>query len=229
MRKAGIIGCILALCGALCAGQSAVSGTVRVRAQKGAPAENAGVVVSLVPAGGFPIEQLPKHVYRLTQKDKHFTPHLLVMTMGSSVEFPNKDPFFHNVFSVYEGTRFDLGLYESGTSRTVKFTKPGPSYIFCNIHPQMSAVILALPTPYFGITDNRGEFAIRGVPPGEYDLRFWYERATPKQLEQLGRRITVSGSEMTLPAIELESAPSLAEGHKDKYGKDYHTGGYTIP
>ena len=82
--------------------------------------------------------------FRLVQKDKMFTPHLLVVPTGTSVEFPNEDPFFHNVFSLFNGQRFDLGLYESGTSRAVRFDREGVSYIFCNIHPEMGAVVLAL-------------------------------------------------------------------------------------
>ena len=79
---------------------------------------------------------------RLVQLNKSFQPHILVVPVGSVVEFPNHDPFFHNVFSLFEGKRFDLGLYEAGTTRDVRFDKVGISYIFCNIHPQMSAVIL---------------------------------------------------------------------------------------
>src|SRR6202020_1035153 len=75
---------------------------------------------------------------RLVQKNKKFEPHILVAPAGSMVDFPNRDPFFHNVFSLFEGKRFDLGLYEAGTSRAVRFDRPGISYIFCNIHPEMS-------------------------------------------------------------------------------------------
>src|SRR5436305_14598413 len=114
---------------------------------------------------------------RLVQKDKSFRPHLLVVQVGSAVEFPNQDPFFHNVFSLFEGKRFDLGLYEAGTSRTVVFDREGISYIFCNIHPQMSAVVVSLKTPYYGIFDSRGAVAIKDVPPGRYELHVWHERA----------------------------------------------------
>ena len=81
--------------------------------------------------------------------------------LGSAVLFPNEDPFFHNVFSVYEGTRFDLGLYESGSSKEVRFNRPGPSYIFCNIHPEMSAVIMVMTTPYYATTDADGRLLHR--------------------------------------------------------------------
>src|SRR5207244_5963197 len=85
---------------------------------------------------------------QLLQKKKSFSPHMVVIQVGSAVEFPNQDPFFHNVFSLFEGRRFDLGLYEAGATRSVVFNRPGISYIFCNIHPEMSAVVVTLKTPY---------------------------------------------------------------------------------
>src|SRR5215472_18187758 len=87
--------------------------------------------------------------FTLLQKNRMFTPHLLVIPVGSTVLFPNADPFFHNVFSLFNGKRFDLGLYEAGSSREVVFSKPGVSYVFCNIHPAMSAVVLSLTTPLY--------------------------------------------------------------------------------
>jgi hypothetical protein len=166
---------------------------------------------------------------RLVQHGKRFSPHLVVLTVGSTVEFPNHDPFFHNVFSVYQGTRFDLGLYESGSSKTVIFGRPGASYIFCNIHPEMSAVVLALTTPYYAITDHAGNYRILDVPPGDYDLHVWFERANEDQLQRMTRSVTVSANE-SLPSIAITAVPSLAQGHKNKYGKDYDMPpGYQLP
>ena len=133
----------------------------------------------------------PQHL-QLVQRNKSFSPHILVVQVGESVEFPNKDPFFHNVFSLFEGKRFDLGLYESGTSRKVVFDREGISYIFCNIHSDMSAVVVALQTPYYGITDPEGRIAIPNVPPGRYQLRIWQERAVPESLQVLTRTILIS-------------------------------------
>ena len=84
--------------------------------------------------------------YTLEQKDKQFIPHILVVRTGSSVDFPNLDPFYHNVFSLFNGKRFDLGLYEAHTTRVVRFDRDGVSYIFCNIHPEMGAVVISLST-----------------------------------------------------------------------------------
>jgi plastocyanin len=90
----------------------------------------------------------PPGKFTLLQKNKTFTPHLLVVPVGSIVAFPNADPFFHNVFSLFDGKRFDLGLYEAGSTRSVVFSRVGVSYIFCNIHSEMSAVVIALDTPF---------------------------------------------------------------------------------
>src|SRR6202041_3686298 len=117
----------------------------------------------------------PAQVPRLVQKNKSFEPHILVVQAGSQVEFPNRGPFFHNVFSLFEGKRFDLGLYEAGSTRNVVFDKPGISYIFCNIHSEMSAVVIAVSSPYYGISDVHGRVAIPIVPPGHYTLGIWYE------------------------------------------------------
>src|SRR5260370_8270212 len=112
---------------------------------------------------------------RLVQKNKSFDPHILVVPAGSMVEFPNRDPFFHNVFSLFEGKRFDLGLYEAGTSRMVRFDRPGISYIFCNIHPEMSAVVITLTTPLSAISNGAGQLSLAGVPYGRYMLHVWSE------------------------------------------------------
>jgi plastocyanin len=160
------------------------------------------------------------HPLRLVQKDKAFHPHLLVIPAGAIVEFPNRDPFFHNVFSLFEGKRFDLGLYEAGTTRRVHFDRPGISYIFCNIHAQMSAVVLALNTPYYAISQRSGAFTIADVPPGTYDLQVWYEGSTPDVLKALARKVTIPERGLSLAAIPVLENTSLVP-HKNKYGQDY--------
>src|SRR6202049_3559614 len=132
------------------------------------------VVVWLTPIGTTPapqsVRQKASEIPQLVQKDKSFQPSLLVIPAGGKVEFPNRDPFFHNVFSLFDGKRFDLGLYESGTTRFVQFDKPGISFIFCNIHPQMSAVVISLDTPYYAISDGNGDISIKDVAPGRYQM-----------------------------------------------------------
>lgn len=159
--------------------------------------------------------------YRLMQKNKQFIPHLLIVPTGTSVEFPNADPFFHNVFSLFNGKRFDLGLYESGSTRSVRFDREGASYIFCNIHPEMGAVVLALSTPFYGVSGSSGTIVIHGVPPGSYHLNVWSERAKPLKPEDFPREIQISPTTANLGVIEMKAADSARSNHKNKFGETY--------
>jgi plastocyanin len=186
-----------------------------------------GTVVWLTPlpgAGGDPV-QLPPVVpgknFRLVQKNKSFEPHILVVPAGSMVEFPNRDPFFHNVFSLFEGKKFDLGLYEAGTSRMVRFDRPGISYIFCNIHPEMSAVVITLATPLYAIGNSNGQIALSGVPYGRYLMHIWSEGMGPENAQPLTREITIAENATGLGVIRVPEANGQSMGHKNKYGRDY--------
>jgi plastocyanin len=159
--------------------------------------------------------------YRLVQRNKRFEPGLLVVPAGSVVDFPNADPWFHNVFSLYRGKRFDLGLYQAGSQRSVKFDRVGPSYLFCNIHPEMTGVVLALDSEFFGVTDKGGHYSIAGVAPGKYVLRVWYENATPESLQALQRQVTIENGNQTLSLISVQAVKQAAGTHKNKYGQDY--------
>lgn len=162
----------------------------------------------------------PGH-YTLVQKNRTFSPHLLVVPLGSVVSFPNADPFFHNVFSLFNGRRFDLGLYEAGSTKNVVFSREGVSYIFCNIHPEMSAVVIALRTPFFAIADESSNFAIQRIPPGDYDLNVWVEGTPQPAIERLARRIHVRpGAESTV-VVDASSAPRLPAEHTNEFGKPY--------
>ncbi|MGA2810666.1 MAG: hypothetical protein ABSG16_04655 [Candidatus Acidiferrum sp.] len=157
----------------------------------------------------------------LVQKDKSFEPHLLVVEVGTSVDFPNRDPFFHNVFSLFDGKRFDLGLYEAGATNTVRFDRLGVSFLFCNIHPQMSAVVVAVDTPYFGKSDRAGHITITDVPEGRYELHVWYERSLPEDLKKLTRNLEISGAAFSIGTVSLAENPNFSPAHKNKYGQDY--------
>lgn len=109
----------------------------------------------------------------LDQRNLMFSPHVLAVRVGTTVELPNNDLVFHNVFSFHDGKKFDLGLYPVGTSKRLTFDRPGLSRLFCNIHPAMAAYILVLDTPYFAVSDKQGGFSIRSVPPGTYTYRGW--------------------------------------------------------
>jgi hypothetical protein len=121
---------------------------------------------------------------------------------------------------MFNNQRFDLGLYEAGTDKAVVFNKPGISYIFCNIHAQMSATVITLETPYFAISNKKGEFFILDVPAGEYMLNIWAEGASADLLRTLRRIVTVSPSSFSLGTFDLKlSTPETT--HKNKYDSPY--------
>jgi hypothetical protein len=179
-------------------------------------------VVWLVPLPGTPaLPFTPRGHYTLLQKDRTFHPHLQVIPVGSVVDFPNSDPFFHNVFSLFEGKRFDLGLYEAGTSRSVTFSREGLSYIFCNIHPEMSAVVLALSTPLYKIAAADDSLDLRNIPPGDYRMHVWIEGVPQAALESLSRPIHFSGGLLDLGSLNAPIARPGNMNHPNKFGSSY--------
>ncbi len=159
--------------------------------------------------------------YRMVQHNKTFEPNLLVVPMGSVVVFPNLDPWFHSVFSLYRGKRFDLGLHEAGSRQEVRFDRPGASYVFCNIHPEMVAVVLTVDSEFYGISDNAGHISIAAVPPGRYLLRVWSENATPEALRALERLIIMGNGSHSLPTVSIPATGQISMKHKNKFGRDY--------
>jgi plastocyanin len=123
---------------------------------------------------------------RLDQRGERFVPHIVAIGVGGSVDFPNSDPIFHNVFSLSEPRSFDLGRYATGRSKTVRFDKPGVIRVFCDIHAHMSAFIFVFAHPYFDVTDGQGRYRIDGVPPGTHTLVIWNETIDPET-----RQVTV--------------------------------------
>ena len=216
MRTFVLLGCLAGACHSYAQGVQ-VTGNVVLE-----PSTNstASTVVWLAPTAANAPPVAPMHAV-LAQKNKAFEPHLLVITKGSSVDFPNRDPWFHNVFSLFDGKRFDLGLYEAGTSRTVHFDREGVSFIFCNIHPEMSAVVVVLGSPYFATTNKQGTFAIPNVPPGRYMLHVWNESALPATLQSLTREVQVGEGPKAIGEIRLQVNRSASLPHKNKYGQDY--------
>lgn len=180
-----------------------------------------GVIVYAVPVDTAHSPQTTRHATML-QKNKTFTPHVLPVTTGTTVDFPNADPIFHNAFSSYSGQIFDVGLYPPGTNRAVHFMRPGVVRVFCNIHPTMSAIILVVNTPYFATTAKDGAFEM-DVPPGDYDVKVFHERATEQTMAGLSLRIVVGDQPVKLPTIAVSEAGYLLAPHKDKYGKDYES------
>ncbi len=180
-------------------------------------------VIWLVPVGAAESGQPPAGEFTMSQKDKEFHPRLLVVPVGSKVSFPNADPYFHNVFSLFNGRRFDLGLYQSGQTRTVAFSREGVSYIFCNIHPEMSAVIISLRTPYFASPGPEGNATLRAVPEGVYRLEVWSELASPELTASLSRTVRIDRNDTALGKIEIPATSSGLGEHLNKFGLPYDT------
>jgi hypothetical protein len=217
------VGVALFLAASLAAQDVTLSARVRLM-ENDKPAQHTnaeGVVIWLSPIDAHvPPKSFPGGPFKLTQHNKSFQPHLLVVPVGAVVQFPNRDPFFHNVFSLFDGKRFDLGLYEAGSSRNVSFDRPGVSYIFCNIHAEMSAVVISLDTPYYSVSDSKGQVVIPEVPAGRYSMHVWYETALPATLNAMTHEITVSANSSTLGVVDVPMNLA-ASTHKNKYGMDY--------
>ena len=225
--------CATIACSSLMLGQQiTVTGQVEFTGSTSTrSADSSGVVVWLTRSGDGTHGEVValEQEHQLLQKRKSFSPHLLVVQIGSAVEFPNQDPFFHNVFSLFEGKRFDLGLYEAGSSRTVAFNRAGISYIFCNIHPEMSAVVVTLKTPYYAISDRKGMISIPNVPLGRYQMQIWHERVLPETLSNLARTVSISVQTSSLGVVRLPKQRNLSSLHKNKYGQDYETPTLSTP
>jgi plastocyanin len=115
----------------------------------------------------------------MVQRGATFTPHVLPILAGTTVDFPNQDPIYHNVFSLSRTREFDLGRYPSGESKSQRFDRPGVVPVFCRIHSDMSAYVIVLDNPYFVAPDSSGRFVIEDIPPGEYQFVIWHERIKP--------------------------------------------------
>ena len=146
--------------------------------------ERARAVVYLesAPRGAF--EQIDPGRAVLDQRNETFVPHVLAVTAGTIVDFPNSDRIYHNVFSLSKGARFDLGRYEAGHSKSVRFDRPGVVRVFCEIHSHMNAFILVFGHPFFAMTDADGRYRIDNVPPGTYSVVAWNEgdSSDPRQV-----------------------------------------------
>ena len=139
------------------------------------PGERRSSVVYLETAPRAAFEPGEDRRARLNQRDERFVPHVLAITAGTWVDFPNSDMTYHNVFSLSKGNEFNLGRYASGRSRAVRFDRPGIVRVFCEIHSHMSAFILVFAHRFFAVTDEEGRYRIDGVPPGTYGLAVWNE------------------------------------------------------
>lgn len=193
----------------LTAAAAPVTGHVRFVGR--APGVNAPAVVYAESLDGV---RAQPGKFTMAQKNKTFLPHVLAIPVGSTVSFPNQDPIFHNAFSLSRPGPFDLGLYRDGESKTKTFQSPAVYRIFCNIHPQMSATILVVPTSFITETDASGNYFL-DLPAGRYRVTAWSERGEPSSAE-----VTVMGR-TAIPDLPLDESRFVETQHKNKYGQDY--------
>jgi plastocyanin len=156
--------------------------------------------------------------FQMVTRGKMVVPHVLAIPAGSTVEFPNDDPISHNLFSLSSSNSFDLGLYRRGAGKSQRFDNPGMINVYCNVHPNMSAVIQVMSTPYYAFADQTGSYALANVPAGRYRLIAWNEQGgqieSPIEVTTAG---TVSGS----VALMLDSRNYRLTQHLNKIGKPY--------
>jgi plastocyanin len=194
---------------------AALMGTVRLVLPGGAGAPAVEAVV-WVPSIARPAARSSVEPAAVTSKGKRFDPHVLVVTRGTAVGFPNVDPIFHNAFSRTPGSDFDLGLYRRGASRSFTFDTAGLVRVYCNIHAEMAAYVMVLDRgDAFAVADAAGAFRIDGVPAGRQVVHVWSEKGGEKELT-----VEVAAEAAPLDVV-LDASTYRPAPHKNKFGKDY--------
>jgi len=196
-------------------GASVVTGKVMFLTKRGQKPVVSETLVWLEPMGRAP--KKPGSMFTMTTRSKAFLPHIIAVPAGSTVAFPNEDPIAHNLFSLTPGNTFDLGLYRRGSGKDHKFETPGVVNVYCNVHPNMSAVVHVMTTPYYGFTDANGNYTF-DVPAGKYRVTAWNEQggsaASDIEVKQGG---AVAG--VTLLTIDGRNFRLVQ--HTNKFGQTY--------
>ena len=185
-----------------------------------APGKNrndmAAAIVWLVPHGMTVrgADTIPNHA-SIAMRGREFLPHVRVVTVGGMVDFPNQDPFSHNVFSNSDLSQFDLGLYRRRETKIANFPTSGVYAVYCNIHARMTSFVVAVPTRLVAAVDKSGEFVLRDVPPGTYEIHGWHERAA-----EAHNKMVVSGDQSSV-VVALDARGFVPGPHLNKFGQPY--------
>jgi plastocyanin len=192
-----------------------VEGRVTVLEKGGRVSTNAGATLAYI--DGLQAAVTPSAV-TIQMRHKTFVPRIVAVVVGSTVHFPNLDPIHHNVFSVSRGNRFDLDLYKRPGSRSATLTQAGIVRVYCNIHPQMTAIVLVRDNPYFAWVAPDGTFVLENVPAGRHRVTVWNDRSPEVSADVVVPESGRVRVELTLDASRYRPAP-----HKNKYGQDYRS------
>jgi plastocyanin len=216
MKSVLTLGFIISVLLPSVADAGSVTGHIRFTGRK--PGVTVPVVVFAEPLDG---RRAQPGRFKMTQKDKTFLPRVLAVPIGSTISFPNDDSIFHNVFSLSRPNPFDLGLYRDGDTKERTFTAAATYRVFCNIHPQMSATILVVPTSFITETDNAGNYRL-DLPAGRYRISAWSERSGQPAVAE----ITVGAEPQTAAELTLDESQFVDARHKNKFGQDYPKSAY---
>ena len=210
------IACAFAL--ALPLSAATVSGNVGFATKRGQHPVPNETLVRLEPTRSARAPRPVPGTFEMVTRGKMLVPHVLAVPAGSTVSFPNDDPISHNLFSISSNNAFDLGLYRKGAGKSQKFDTPGIVNVYCNVHPNMSAVIQVLGTPYYAFADATGKYSIANVPPGRYRLVAWNEQGgeTESPID-----VTSSGTVAGQVVLTIDSRNYRVTQHLNKLGKPY--------
>ncbi|MEE8335685.1 MAG: hypothetical protein V3S48_04545 [Candidatus Neomarinimicrobiota bacterium] len=193
-----------------------ISGSVNIKKLNGEyRTDRSNVVVFLDYVPGNMKKNNSQNNLTISQKNRQFIPRILPVVKGTTIDFPNDDLVFHNVFSLSRKKPFDLEIYPPGQSRQVTFDQPGWIKVYCNIHPQMTAHVIVLDNSFFSVSSENGFFVITDIPDGEYIIRAWHEFGS-----EFLKSIRVEGKTMSQIPIEIQENKKLLQ-HKNKFGKHY--------
>ena len=197
-------------------GSNSLVGEITILDSKGEQIENRENVVvfidGLVDAEYIGNDTAP---IQMSHLDRTFSPHVVPLMRGSSLDFFNDDNIFHNVFSVSRTQPFDLGIYPFGTSKVVQFNNPGLIKLYCNMHPSMVSNVLVLNNQFYSLTTGNGKYSIEGIPDGKFTVRVWHEFG-----DAVEEVIAFSGGQAEMANITITQSGKL-QPHKNKFGRDY--------
>ncbi|HVG25602.1 MAG TPA: hypothetical protein VND45_15700 [Thermoanaerobaculia bacterium] len=197
-------------------GAATINGKVLFMSRRGQNPVVNETLVWLEPAGKA--WKKPASTFTMTTRSKAFLPHVLAVPAGSTINFPNEDPIAHNLFSLTPGNAFDLGLYRRGAGKSQKFEAPGTVNVYCNVHPNMSAVVHVMTTPFYGFADANGSYSF-DVPAGKYRVAAWNEQGGTSAFSDLEVKAdgTVAGGTL----LTIDGRNFRVSQHKNKFGQAY--------